>query len=142
MKIGVVTDDGRIVSAHFGMAKHYLVFEIEGGIIKRYEMRPKASHQHAGTGHADRGEVHQSENEHSLHADMLSNVRDCQILVARGMGRPMYENIIQMGITPCITEHSSVEEAVRACIEGTLEKGHDPVDATSAGFRILEDDAN
>ena len=35
MKVGVVTDDGKTVSPHFGMAQYYLVYEIENGVIKK-----------------------------------------------------------------------------------------------------------
>ncbi len=115
MKIGIVTDDGVSVSPHFGMSKHYLVVEIENGVVKGKEMRTKASHQ------PERGMPHHAGNEGSLHHDMLSNVRDCQALVARGMGRPMYESILRAGIKPYITGRANIDEVVQAFIDGTLD---------------------
>jgi len=120
MKIGVVTDDGRTVSPHFGMAKFYLVFEIEGGVIKGKEMRPKAWHQHHGGGH-DVGGVADEGEAHSGHGEMLSNVRDCEALVARGMGRPMHDAIVRMGIRPYVTRLATAEEVAGAYIDGTLD---------------------
>ncbi len=115
MKVGIVTDDGVSVSPHFGMARHYLVIEIENGVVKGKEMRMKASHQ------PGRGVAHHAGNEGSLHNDMLSNVRDCQALVARGMGRPMYESILQAGIKPYVTGRSSIDDVVQAFVNGTLD---------------------
>ena len=121
MKVGVVTDDGRTVSAHFGMATQYLVFQIEDGEIKGRETRPKASHSHSDREQADAGSVRQEEGEHHGHGEMLSNVRDCEALIARGMGRPMYESILRLGIKPCVTDIASAEEAVGAYIKGSLD---------------------
>ena len=44
MKAAVVTDDLQTVSAHFGMARHYLVYDIEGGVVKGKETRDKVAH--------------------------------------------------------------------------------------------------
>ena len=112
MKVGVVTDDGKTVSPHFGMAQYYLVYEIENGVIKNKELRRKTSHQH-GEGH--------HEGESSLHDTMLSTVRDCEALVTRGMGQPMYEAITQSGIKPILTQERYTDEAVGAYIKGTLD---------------------
>lgn len=114
MKIAVATDDGTTVSPHFGMAKHYLVVEVVDGAIKGRDLRPKMHHA------PGRGAEHHSGDEHSLHGGMLSVVRDCGAIVARGMGRPMYEAILQAGITPYVTGINGIDDAVRAYIDGTL----------------------
>jgi predicted Fe-Mo cluster-binding NifX family protein len=121
IKIGVVTDDGRTVSPHFGMAQFYLVFEIEDGVIKGKEMRPKAQHTHHGGGHADSGIMHEGDDDHHGHGEMLSNVGDCKALIARGMGQPMHDAILQMGIRPYVTKIAGAEEAARAYVDGTLD---------------------
>ena len=129
MKVGVVTDDGKTISPHFGVAKNYVVFDIEDGKVKAKETRPKAWHEHGAGEHPDRegGEhhggvgTHRGASEHSTHGEMLSNVRDCEALVARGMGRPMYEAILGAGIKPYITELPLAEEAALAYAKGTLD---------------------
>ena len=115
MKIGIVTDDGNSVSPHFGMAKNYLVVEVEGMDIKGKEMRSKVSHQ------PGRGTAHHTGREGSLHGDMLSIVRDCEVLVAGGMGQPMYDAIVQAGIKPYLTRVARVDDVVRAYVDGTLD---------------------
>ena len=116
MKAAVVTDDLQTVSAHFGMARHYLVYDIEGGVVKGKEVRDK-------TGHG-MGEHHHNEGgaaEARLHNSMLSNVADCEAIIAAGMGRPMYASIAAAGMKPFITRIRSADEAVKALIEGVLD---------------------
>ncbi len=121
VKIGVATDEGETVSPHFGMARFYLVFAIEEGVVKGREMRPKKWHQHHGEGHSDGGTMREGGSDHHGHGEMLSNVMDCEVLVARGMGRPMYDSILQMGIKPYVTKIARAEEVADAYINGTLD---------------------
>lgn len=127
MKIGVVTNDGRTISPHFGMARFYAVFDIEDGVIKGKEMRPKAWHEHTAGKRPGRdstargGGMHHDGNQRSTHHEMLSNIGDCEALVAKGMGRPMYEAILEAGIKPYVTSLGLAEEAVLAYAKGTLD---------------------
>jgi predicted Fe-Mo cluster-binding NifX family protein len=41
MKIAVITDDMKTISAHFGRAQYYLVFTVENGKIIAPESHPK-----------------------------------------------------------------------------------------------------
>lgn len=120
VKVGVVTDDGRTISPHFGRAPYYLVYEIQDGFVKAKEQRPKPGHQpnemhhHSESGHHGAGEE-------LLHDNMLSGVRDCQALIARGMGMGMYMSIEKLGIKPFLTEKVDADEAVQAYIRGNLD---------------------
>ena len=51
---------------------------------------------------------------------MTENVRDCQILVARGMGFGAYQHITDAKLTPIITNTPNIDDAVREIIEGTM----------------------
>ena len=115
MKIGVVTDDGTTVSSHFGMAKHFLVVEIAGGLVTGKELRPKVFHR------PGRATAHHPHGEGPSHCEMLSGVKDCEALVARGMGRPMYEAIVHAGIKPYVTGIVSIDDVVGAYIGGYLD---------------------
>lgn len=131
MKIAVVTDDNRSISPHFGRAQYYLVYEIQDGKILSKETRPKSSHNHhdmvelrSGTGDTSvQQERHHedSASEGSLHDKMLSNVKDCEALIARGMGAGMYGSIRQLGIKPFVTSIATADDAVLAYIRGTLD---------------------
>ena len=107
------------VSAHFGRAQHYLVYEVEGGAFKRMETRDKVGH---GPGmeehHHERGAGPEMTNVHNA---MLSNVGDCEAVISGGMGRPMHEAIMAAGMKVYITRMRYADEAVRALTEGRLD---------------------
>lgn len=116
MKAAIVTDDLQTVSAHFGMARHYLVYDIEGGVVKGKEFRGKAAH-----GPGEHHHQHGAGGEPQLHNAMLSSVEDCEAIVAGGMGRPMYESIRAAGKRPYITRIRLADEAAKALAEGKLD---------------------
>ena len=120
LKVGVATDDGQTVSAHFGRAQYYLVYDIVDGRVRGKETRAKASHHQPGLEPRAEGH-HHGQAEASLHANMLSNVRDCEALIAGGMGWGMYEAIKQTGMKPYLTDMASADQAVEAYIKGNLD---------------------
>lgn len=119
MKVAIATDDKETISPHFARARYYLVYEIEGGIVKRREVRTKVSLDAGMRGH--HGGHHPPPEMASMHEAMLSNVRDCEALIAGGMGRPMYEAIERASIRPFITQKQRAVEAVQFFIDGTLD---------------------
>ena len=123
MKVAVVTDDGKTISQHFGRAKYYQVFEIQDGVIKGSERRPKAGHHVEGASHHGEGEgIHGHGHEDpAIHNSMLSNIADCEVLIARGMGWGAFEAMKETGLKPFITDIESVDEAVKAFINGKLD---------------------
>jgi predicted Fe-Mo cluster-binding NifX family protein len=133
MKIAIVTDDGKTISAHFGRARHYLVATIEAGEISVREMRPKAGHhdfvhaeqEEAGHGHEhghEHGEDHgRGADAQNRHARMFAVITDCSVVLARGMGAGAYEGLQEAGIRPIVTTVSTIDEALHAYIEGRLE---------------------
>lgn len=55
MKIAIPSDDGKIISSHFGRTKGFVIFEVEGKEIKSREYRLNIFTGHArgleGAGH-------------------------------------------------------------------------------------------
>jgi predicted Fe-Mo cluster-binding NifX family protein len=134
MKIAAVTDDGKTISAHFGRAEKYVVLTVEEDQITASELRDKANHrdfhpqesgqheylvqpsgpkEHTGHGHGQ----HSAEK----HRRMLETITDCQVLLARGMGQGAYAGLEQMGIRPILTEIKTIDDAVQAVIDGSIE---------------------
>lgn len=140
MKIAVITDDGETISAHFGQARHFLVFTTENGAIVARELRAKVGHDDfAGEEHARGDHEHSEEHEHhehhgrhdtrghgfghgasGRHAAMMGAITDCDVLLARGMGQGAYKALQEAGITPLTTEIRSAEQAVQAYLAGGL----------------------
>lgn len=51
---------------------------------------------------------------------MIESVRDCQVIIAGGMGQGAYLAIQQAGIRPIITDLSDAEQAVQDYLRGAL----------------------
>jgi predicted Fe-Mo cluster-binding NifX family protein len=122
MKVAVVTDDFKSISAHFGRAKHYQVFTIEAARVTGQENRSKANHDHfAGEGHEHHEGAHGTDPASAhRHGVMMDAISDCQVLLARGMGMGASNALTQRGIQPILTEIEDIQEAVNAYIAGTL----------------------
>ncbi len=121
LKIAVVTDDGKTISQHFGRAVYYIVYDVQGGVIKGSEMRDKAAHHVGGEPHQHEEGGHHGPEADAKHNSMLSNVSDCEVLIARGMGWGAHEAIKGAGLKPFITELVSAEDAVKAYLAGKLD---------------------
>ena len=116
MKAAVVTDDLQTVSAHFGMARHYLVYNIEEGLVRGKEIRDKAGH---GPGEHHHQELAGAESR--LHNTMLANVADCEVIISGGMGRPMFESIRATGMEAFITRIRGADDAIKALVDGSID---------------------
>ena len=115
----MVTDDLKTISPHFGMARHYLVYEVEGGRVVGKEPRDKPGH---GPGMHDHHRGQEGTPEMGgLHDSMLSSVSDCATLIAAGMGAPMYSAIRNAGKRAYITKIREADEAIEALLHGRLD---------------------
>lgn len=124
MKIAAVTDDECTISQHFGRAAFYWVVTIEDGVIVSEEKREKMGHIHFS------GEEHSgnhSSGQHGFdpaaqnrHGRMIDAIRDCDVLLTRGMGAGAYESIRQAGIKPIVTDVETIDQAVQQYMAGSL----------------------
>lgn len=127
MKIAVVTNDGKVISLHFGQARQFAVFTIEDGQVSAQEVREKPSHRYfvpASEGRHERRAGNGSGRNRGTHggfALMMGAIDDCEIVIARGMGAGMYHNLKQAGLSPILTPIVEIDEAVTAYLEGRLE---------------------
>ncbi len=123
IKIAVVTDDGSTISQHFGRAKFYEVLFVEKGKVVKRERREKLGHNNFAQEehHHKPGEQHGfDEHSHSKHISMAEAIKDCQILLARGMGNGAYQSMLQLNIKPVVTDIKNIDEAVQAVINGSI----------------------
>ncbi len=130
MKLAIVTDDGRKVSQHFGRAAYYLVIEIADGEVKNHEFRPRQT-PHAG-GHGHHHHDHDDHDHHgqghgtgpqaaARHAAMAEQIKDCQLLIAGGMGRGAVRAMEEAGIRVVLTDLTSIEDVLAALAAGSLQ---------------------
>lgn len=124
IKIAAVSDDGQTISQHFGRAKYYIVLTIEDGKITAREQREKMGHAHfAGEEHAEEKDPRGhgfAPAEQNRHFQMAEAIKDCQFLLARGMGAGAYTNMEQVGIKPVITDIANIDEAALQAAQGVI----------------------
>jgi predicted Fe-Mo cluster-binding NifX family protein len=128
MKIAAVTDDGQTISAHFGRASQYVVMTVDGDLITKREVRDKVGHQDFQQEGVYRHEHHNNPQgrgygKHSAekHQRMFETINDCQVVLARGMGKGAYNGLQEMGIRPILTEISEIDVAVQAVMDDSIE---------------------
>jgi len=123
INIAAVTDDGTTISQHFGRAKFYEVLFVENGKVIKRERREKLGHNNFAQEehHHHSGEQHgQDQHSHNKHVSMAEAIKECQILLARGMGNGAYQSMIQLKIKPVVTDIKNIDDAVQAVINGSI----------------------
>jgi predicted Fe-Mo cluster-binding NifX family protein len=131
MKIAAITNDGKIISRHFGRARNYVVTIVEDEKATRREVREKLGHRDFSSEQEEEREgkpKHRHNQprgfgagEERRHAGMIANIADCDVVLARGMGAGMYHHLQQAGIQPIVTTVADIDEAITAYLEGRLE---------------------
>jgi predicted Fe-Mo cluster-binding NifX family protein len=111
-KIAVVSDNGRKISSHFGMAPAYRVYTIDTGRVIAEEDRAKPHLTH----HPDHNGRHEG---HGLHEDMFAPIGDCQVLICGGMGTPAYQKAQAAGLEVMLAG-GEMRSAVDAYLLGQL----------------------
>jgi predicted Fe-Mo cluster-binding NifX family protein len=127
MKIAIASINEQTISAHFGRAEKYIVFSVEDGQIIDRKTIPKLGHRHfapQGSGkHSHQPGARGSgfgRQANCKHEQMVENIRDCDILLAGGMGHGVYQDLQNWGIKPIVTDITDVETAVQAVLDDTI----------------------
>ena len=112
--IAFPTDDGKTISSHLGQARYFQVIRLEDGKILDNEMRAKVSHTH---------QEHSPDESNQAHPGkaMFETIRDCQVLIAGGMGKPAFERAKSMGMEVYLTGEKYIDVAMQAYQAGTLD---------------------
>jgi len=127
MKIAIASDDERTISQHFGRAEKYIVVSYEQENIIERKSLPKPGFCHSSKRHHGRHD-HKTDprgngfgpRSKARHEQMFENIKDCDMLVSRGMGRGAYLNLKQMGIRPIITDIVEIDAAIQAVMDDSI----------------------
>jgi len=117
-KIAIVTDEGTTVSSHFGRAQFYEVLTFKNGAVVQRERREKFSPHSMSEGEGQEQGHHDHGHKHET---MLAPIRDCQVVIARGMGDGAYVHLTSEGFTTFLTELHSIDEVANAVTSGNLQ---------------------
>lgn len=117
MKIAFVSDNGKVISRHFGRARQYVIVTIEAGRETAREIREKSNC--GGHGHHEHHE-HDHAHDDAHHDAILAPIADCQVVVAGGMGAGMDRRLRAAGLTPIRTQLQDIDSAVERYLGGLL----------------------
>jgi len=123
MKIAVVTDDGKVVSQHFGRAQYYLIVSIENNRVVDKEFRDKVGHrQFADQPHHEQpGVPHGTDPaSHNRHTSMAQTISDCDAIICGGMGMGAFQSMQTLNIDPVVTDLVDIDTVVEDFISGKL----------------------
>ncbi|MBD3298891.1 MAG: dinitrogenase iron-molybdenum cofactor biosynthesis protein [candidate division Zixibacteria bacterium] len=130
MKVAVVTDDGVMISEHFGQALEYAVYTVEVGRVVSREMRTKAGQREFVTeSGGDTRREHEfgrgrgsgfGEGAGRRHGRMIAVISDCDVVLAGGMGAGMRRNLAELGIKPILTDIKDIDTAITQFLNNTL----------------------
>jgi predicted Fe-Mo cluster-binding NifX family protein len=124
MKIAAISEDGTTISQHYGRAPLYVVITVEENKVVKKETRDKAGHHSFAAHHSDvkPGERHGYDAGAQVrHANMVSTISDCQVILAGGMGWGAYDSLKNSGIEPIATDVKNIDEAVQRYLAGNLD---------------------
>ncbi|MEX1137972.1 MAG: NifB/NifX family molybdenum-iron cluster-binding protein [Bacteroidota bacterium] len=122
MKIAVATEEGKIIYPHFGRSPFFEVFEIEEGRITNRSMRQNTFTRHSRENHegTEHAEHHHGDGDPHAHQSAAEGLKDCAVVISRGMGRRAWEDLRAKGIEMIVTEEREVETAVQKYLAGGL----------------------
>ena len=133
MRIAVASDDRIAIAGHFGRCAGFLIFEAENDQVKELEFRANhfGHHQHGQHGHGhgegphQHGQYDHGEGHHS-HEGFIGALKDCEVVICRGMGQRAVADLAANGIRPAIVAQDiSPQEAATLYARGHLESTSD-----------------
>lgn len=117
MRIAIASADGVRIFDHFGRSPAFAIIDVESGQIARRTMRTNDFTPHA---RRQPGEAHEQAHATHSHATIAEALKDCQVVISRGMGRRAYDDLRAAGIEMIVTDEVEVDSAVRRYLAGTL----------------------
>jgi predicted Fe-Mo cluster-binding NifX family protein len=121
MKIAVPTNDGLLISAHFGKSSGFLVFEVQDGRVTASDTRPNGGcHPHEEHDHACHSNEQAAHPDH--HAGIVATLSGCDLVLCGGIGARAVQALASGGIrTVFVSETGSAIDIVEAYVAGRLQ---------------------
>jgi predicted Fe-Mo cluster-binding NifX family protein len=117
MKFAIASDDGRKIASHFGRTRGFVIFETNGSdIVDRSYI------ENTFTGHAiGANHTHGHGHAEGAHNRIITALSGCEAVVAHGMGRRIYVDLMQNNIKPYITQETDVDKAAGLMMQHALD---------------------
>ena len=130
MRIAIPTDNDQTIAAHTGRCQGFAIYDIDNGEAKKVEYRANNMTQHGyshgqnesgGRQCSHQGHGHGEGNQAHSHNRLLDALDDCQMMVAKGMGPRLVQDLQQHGIEVCFSMENDVRKAAESLAKGELQ---------------------
>ncbi len=118
MRVAVPSDNQINVASHFGRAKGLLFFTVIDDVVRPEGYVPNGKMEHT----CECGTVTRS----ARHQGMLDALAGCDVVVARGMGPHLYDDLHACGIKVALTDVDDARAAVALFVAGLLPDQTEP----------------
>jgi len=123
MRIAIPTDDNTHIAGHTGRAGAVAIFEIQNGTVTQLEIRENTftgHHQHGRGGHNDCDHGSHGHGSGHSHNALIEAIRDCEVMIARGMSPRLVNDLEQCGIQVVFTAETELQRAAEKFAQGQL----------------------
>lgn len=122
MKIAIASDDGQRLAAHTGRCQGFVVYEIAEKQARRLEHRANTFTAHARGECNGEAHGHDHDHAHHSHGPLVDAIRDCCVLVTRGLGPRLVNDLSAAGIEAFVCGVTDADQAAQLYAAGQLER--------------------
>ena len=131
MRVAVATDNGRSLAPHAGRARSFHIYDVDEDMkVIKQEERPNphrdfvVERHRAGLTRMGHGRgLHDTPGHGGGHDILFQAIHDCDVLLARGMGPRLADDLAARGIKPVVTSETDIARALDFLIRGDLKEG-------------------
>ena len=120
MRIAIPSNDLTTVSTHFGRTKGFMIFDIENNKVTNKEYKLNTFTGHSQNKHK---EHEHGKHKHS-HETILNALNGCEVVIAGGMGKRLFDDFEQKGIKVYVTQEKSIETAIGLLTKNELDNNN------------------
>ncbi len=133
MKIAIPSNDNVTISKHFGKTKGFVICETQDNKLVKKEYKQNTFTGHAQGLHSADSHEHKHEHHHEhkhghghhSHNAILEAIGDCEVVIAGGMGRRLYNDLEQNDIKVFVSTEENIDKALDMFFNGDLDNNTD-----------------
>lgn len=122
VKIAIPSDDGRNISPHFGRCRYFIIYEIEGNKVNSKTVRDNLCCPHRANICPKTVSVQTSEFIETIRNEVVSEIRNCQVLIGRYMNQSAIHNLSSHNIKVILVDEKDADVAIDKYLLGILVK--------------------
>ncbi|MFB0526974.1 MAG: NifB/NifX family molybdenum-iron cluster-binding protein [bacterium] len=120
VKIAIPSDNGKSISPHFGRCRYFIIYEIEGNRISSRTVRENLCCPHRANICPKTVSVQTREFIERIRNEVVSEIRNCQLLIGRYMNQSAINNLNSQNIKVILVDEKDENVAIEKYLMGIL----------------------